>query len=128
MLPRLLSPEVSAGLPAGLVTTILLDVLDPEGAGALDPVCLAGAARDMYGRIRGMPKYLGGGIVALTRLYGVGYARLPRDRRLARLEAWRASPVSFCRDFVEFWEKMGTFVYYSNLEHRLASTAPAAPP
>ncbi len=114
MTPKFLSSHLSAGL----VTTILEDVLDPEGAGTLDPVCLAGATRDMFGRIRGMPRYMGGGIVVLTRLYGVRYAHQPRDRRLARLDAWRGSPVSFCRDFVEFWEKMGTFVYYSNLEHR----------
>ncbi len=99
-----------------LVNTLLDDLLDPDGRG-LDPRILAGATRDMQGRTRIMPRYLGTGIRALTLVFGAGYVRLPKQRRVARIERWRTSPLSPMRDWVDFFEKMGTFAYYTNVEH-----------
>lgn len=100
-----------------IVSTLLEDLLDPEGRG-LDPGFLAGATSDMLARVRIMPRYMGTGIVALTLLFGLGgYTRMPKAKRVRRIERWRRSPVSPLRDFVEFYEKMGTFVYYSRMEH-----------
>jgi hypothetical protein len=99
-----------------LITTLLDDLLDPEGRG-LDPRHLAGATQDMKGRVEGMPRYMGIGMTALTLLFAsTGYTRLPKARRVARIGRWRTSPVSLQRDFVEFWEKMGTFTYWSRVE------------
>jgi hypothetical protein len=99
-----------------VVSTLLQDLLDPDGRG-LDPACLQGAVSDMKARLRGMPRYMGLGMMGLTTIFaGVGYPGQPRDARLARVEQWRHGKVSLQRDFVEFWEKMGTFTYYSRVE------------
>ncbi|MDP2307421.1 MAG: hypothetical protein Q8P18_15450 [Pseudomonadota bacterium] len=105
------------------VSILIDDMLDPLGKG-LDPVFLAGATQDMKGRVRGMPKYMGAGMTALTVLFvASGYTLLPKARRVARIERWRRSPVSLQRDFVEFWEKMSTFTYFSRVE-QAAHAAP----
>jgi hypothetical protein len=102
--------------PDTVVSTLIQDLVDPDGRG-LDPAHLAGAVLDMKSRLAGMPRYMGAGMVGLTVLFArVGYASAPREARLARLERWRRGPVSLQRDFVEFWEKMGTFTYYSRVE------------
>ena len=99
-----------------VIRTLLEDLLDPTGRG-LDAACLNGAIEDMRGRVRGMPRYMGAGMTALTLTFALtGYTHLPKERRVARLDAWRKGPVSLMRDFVEFWEKMGTFTYWSRVE------------
>lgn len=101
------------------IRTLLEDVLDPLDRG-LDAGCLHGAVQDMEGRIRGMPRYMGVGIAAVTALVGAsGYPRWPRARRLKWLARLRTGPVGPLRDFVEFYEKMGTFTYFSRVEHRV---------
>lgn len=108
-------------LPSGLVATLLQDLLDPDARG-LDPAALSGAVDDMKARVRGMPRYLGAGMTALTLVFGAsGYRRWPRAQRLAWIHGWRTSPASPTRDFIEFYEKMGTFVYWSRIEHAQAS-------
>ncbi len=100
------------------VRALLEDVLDPLDRG-LDAGCLQGAVNDMEGRIRGMPRYMGTGIAAVTVLVGLsGYPRWSRERRLAALDRLRTGPIGPLRDFVEFYEKMGTFTYFSRVEHR----------
>lgn len=100
-----------------VVSTLLEDLLDPDGRG-LDPTHLAGAVGDMKARLLGMPRYMGAGMIGLTTLFtgGPAYVALPKARRVARVETWRRSRISLRRDFVEFWEKMGTFTYYSRVE------------
>lgn len=93
----------------GPVRNILVEVLDPAGAG-LDPACLDGATADMLDRIRIMPRYMGTGITCLTMAYGATGSRI---------DTWRRSRIGPLRDFVEFYEKMGTFVYYSHVEKRM---------
>lgn len=102
--------------PDAVVSTLLADLLDPDGRG-LDATHLAGAVDDMKARVRGMPRYMGTGMVALTTLFAsTGFVARDRTARVKRIERWRRSPISFQRDFVEFWEKMGTFTYYSRVE------------
>lgn len=104
------------------VSLLLTDLLDPEGRG-LDAACLAGATQDMKGRVQGMPRYMGIGMTALTGIFlGSGYPMLPKASRLRRIQRWRTSPISIQRDFVEFWEKMGTFTYWSRIESRSHET------
>lgn len=103
-------------LPDALVSQLVSDLVDPEGRG-LDPAHVAGAAADMQARLRYMPRYMGMGMTGLTLLFArVGYTTLPREQRVARIERWRKGKVSLQRDFVEFWEKMGTFTYWSRVE------------
>ena len=107
------------------IRALLEDVLDPLERG-LDAGCLHGAVQDMEGRIRGMPRYMGVGIAAVTVLVGLsGYPRWSRARRLSALDRLRSGPVGPLRDFVEFYEKMGTFTYFSRVEHRV--TPPGSP-
>ncbi len=99
-----------------VLSLLLEDLLDPTSRG-LDAACLAGATQDMKGRVRIMPRYMGGGMTALTVLFVAnGYTRRPKEERVAQIERWRTSRVSLQRDFVEFWEKMGTFTYWSRVE------------
>ncbi len=100
----------------GAVRLLLLDLLDPASHG-LDAGCLADATQDMKGRVRHMPRYLGAGMQILTAMFlGSGYTFLPKASRVARIQRWRTSPLSIQRDFIEFWEKMGTFTYWSRVE------------
>ena len=32
------------------------------------------------------------------------------------LDSWKRSPIGLLRSFTQFYEKMGTFVYYSHVE------------
>jgi len=103
-------------LPDALVSPLIEDLVDPEGRG-LHPDHLAGATTDMRARLTHMPRYMGAGMVGLTLLFArMDYAGAPRERRLVRIARWRGSRVSLQRDFVEFWEKMGTFTYWSRVE------------
>jgi hypothetical protein len=95
------------------VHVLLEDLLDPHASG-LDAECLDGATEDMLERIRRMPRYMGLGIAAMT-VAAAPLARLPRERRLAVLRALRGRPL--VGDFVELYEKMGTFTYFARLEH-----------
>ena len=110
------------------VAALLRDLLDPQGRG-LDDAFLAGATQDMKARVAGMPRYMGAGITALALVFAsTGYERWSAARRLAFLHRWRTSPLSPMRDFVEFYEKMGTFVYWSRVEHATAGPSAAVHP
>jgi hypothetical protein len=68
---------------------------------------------------------MGIGIATVTRMFGAsGYPAWPRERRLRALAAMRAAPVGLLRDYLDFFEKMGTFVYYSRVEHELGVASP----
>jgi len=96
-----------------IVRVLLEDLLDPESHG-LDAGCLAGATQDMVQRMVLMPRYMGVGIAAMTLALGP-LTRLPKARRVARWDSFRGRPL--VGDFVEFYEKMGTFTYYTRVEH-----------
>ena len=131
-LHQTLAPPASrlhAGLAARLqptVAAIVAAVVTAEigGPDQLDPAALAGAQRIMGERLRAMPPHMSAGMLALTTLFeqggwatgGAPFSALPAARQAAVLGAWRRSPIPFCRDFVDFYEKMGVFVYWSIIE------------
>ena len=111
-MPSLLEPAVAA---------LLDDVLDPEGRG-LDPECFVGATGDLVRLIHGMPRWLGVGFATLTVAYdlsGGPHHRRDKARRARRTERWRHAPGPL-RNLVDFYDKMGTFTYYSRVEERHA--------
>ncbi len=89
----------------------------------------------MVGRIELMPSFLSLGMVALTALFdrlaqartGRRFHALPADRRAALFDGWRRGPVSFMRDFTDFYTKMGIFVYCARIEELAAEEAAAVP-
>ena len=78
----------------------------------------------MSERIRMMPQFMGAGMVGLTAafdLYGLlrtgrRFRKQRPEQRRAQLAQWKHGPVGLGRSFVDFYEKMGIFVYYSRME------------
>ncbi len=99
----------------------VVESLVAEAEGAADPAILERASRTMMGRLRAMPRFIGLPMMAATLAFdasGVAFGRrpfrsLPPEARARVLAAWRTAPVGVFRTFVEFYEKMGTFVYFS---------------
>jgi hypothetical protein len=95
---------------------------DPASLPQLRPAQAA-----MVAKVAQMPPHLKLGMAILT-LSFTSYARartgrslsaLPIERRLSLLEDWRTAPLGPCRQFVQFYEKMGTFLYYSLVEESI---------
>lgn len=94
-----------------------------EGA-AMDAAVLARTVQTMQGKLLQMPRYMGMGIAALTlvfdrdgRRFGPGRFRdNPPAARRAQAQAWRNSRLPLMRDFMDFFGKMGIFVYWSHHE------------
>lgn len=109
-----------------VIAPLLATVMQTElGAGAVvDSAVLAQTARTMERKLQQMPRFMGLGIAALTaifdadgRRYGAGRFRDNRPAaRLAQARAWRESPLPFLPDFMDFYGKMGVFVYWSHHE------------
>ncbi|MEL6345210.1 MAG: hypothetical protein AAFV53_19040 [Myxococcota bacterium] len=87
----------------------------------------AQTAAAMASRIAQMSPHLQIGMFGLTTAFSA-YARartgqslrtLSIPQRQQLLDEWRASPIGPCRQFVQFFEKMGSFLYYSLLEESL---------
>ena len=56
---------------------------------------------------------------------GRRFHRLPQDRRIARLNRWRRSCFSACRDFIRFYQALSIYALYSRLDPVLSrETAP----
>ncbi|MFT5686712.1 MAG: hypothetical protein ACI8RZ_007668 [Myxococcota bacterium] len=78
-------------------------------------------------RITQMPPHLSVGMLVLVLSFdrycraraGSGVAGLDNGRRTEMLGKWKVSPIGPLRQFVQFYEKMGTFVYYSCVEEEL---------
>jgi hypothetical protein len=43
---------------------------------------------------------------------------LPQSKRQKQLKVWRNAPISLFGNFVDFYEKMGVFAYFSDLFER----------
>jgi len=78
-------------------------------------------------RIRQMPPHLSFGMMVLVLSFdrfcrgraGRAVADLSNAERLEMLGSWEVSPIGPLRQFVQFYEKMGSFVYYSCVEEDL---------
>ena len=75
-------------------------------------------------KVSAMPRYMGLGMQLLTLVFdwwglftgGRRFRALPRPQRERQVRLWRNSPLGLMRDTVEFYEKMGTFVFWSGRE------------
>ncbi len=75
-------------------------------------------------KVSAMPRYMGLGMQLLTVVFdwwglltgGRRFRALSRPHRERQVAAWQGSPLGLMRDTVEFYEKMGTFVFWSGRE------------
>ncbi len=113
---RVLSPIVSQ-----IVRTLVADATGSEST--LDEPALSATVDARRGRIAIMPRFLGvpmAGATVVFDLSGVVTGGKPfrfqsPHQRARQVALWRKAPVSFCQDFLEFYGKMATFVYFSEL-------------
>ncbi len=88
----------------------------------------------LLARIGGMAPHLATGMVGLTLTFdsfaalrgGRSYAGLGADQRAACLDLWRGLPGPL-GSWSQFYEKMGTFAYWSVVEEREHGAIGAAP-
>ncbi len=82
---------------------------------------------ELVRKVAAMPRYMGLGIVVLTWVFewwgllhgGRRFRHLGAARQERQLRLWRRAPLGLMRDLVEFYEKMGTFVFWSYREREL---------
>jgi len=81
-------------------------------------------AEGLFRKMELMPPHLGAGMIGLTLAFaaqttaagGKPFSSQPAERQRALLDAWKYGPISLTRDFVQFYEKMGVFIWYSLVE------------
>jgi len=111
-----------------VISSLVLTVVN-EAKGPSEPLSepsLNRAVEVMQNRLFMMPRFLGLPMVMATILFEffgilVGarlFHNLPQSRRQRQLRIWRNSPVSLFGNFVDFYEKMGVFAYFSDLFER----------
>ena len=107
---------------AHIVDTVLCT---QRGVDALEGQPFVDETRDMlWTKLEAMPELFGVGMMGMTLAFsayagargGRSLAAQDLAQRQARLDEWRSSPVGLLRSFTQFYEKMGTFVYYSHVE------------
>ena len=78
----------------------------------------------MIERLSLMPRFLGvpmGSVAVVFDAVGIAFAgkrfrnQNAHDRR-RQMEIWRKIPIGVFGDFLDFWQTMGVFVYFSTLE------------
>jgi hypothetical protein len=102
----------------GLVEAVLLDT-PATGGPALDRLVQTALILDR--KIRAMPRFMALGMAVLIWAFDwYGLVRSGRrfrgqglEARRARVAEWAGSPIGPMRDFVEFFRRMGTFVWFS---------------
>lgn len=112
-----LAPVIEPLLEAVMVS----ELGSPE---ALVPEVLAQTARTMTAKVRQMPRFMGLGIAALTvafdadgvRFGGRRFRDNALDDRMEQARRWRESRLPLLPDFMDFYGKMGVFVYWSHHE------------
>jgi hypothetical protein len=133
MSPLSTLPRSAARLALSPAIGQIVRTLVAEAAGSedtLDSAALQATAAAMRGRIAIMPRFLGLPMLGATAFFDVsGVALTGRPFRLQspsqrarQVALWRAAPISFCQSFLDFYGKMATFVYFSELhpEHEEA--------
>jgi len=79
----------------------------------------------MTERIEMMPTFLSMPMVLMTAVFdaygvtrkGKPFHRQTLEQQIQQVHQWKHSPIGSLRDFIDFYEKMGTFVYYCQLEN-----------
>ncbi|MDQ7821172.1 MAG: hypothetical protein RDV48_00120 [Candidatus Eremiobacteraeota bacterium] len=110
---------------SSLVATVVTGLTGEESPP--DSETLDATAAIIMKRLVMMPHFLGYPMMMATVFFdaaGFFFAVKPFHsqslaRRTRQIRKWRSFPVSFFGNFVDFYEKMSTFVYFSYLEeHR----------
>lgn len=104
-----------------LLRAILLRELG-EG-GEVEEVMLGRTVQSMVEKVRQMPRFMGIGIAALTiafdadglRFGGRRFRSNAEVQQRAQVAAWRSSAGPLRPDFMDFYGKMGVFVYWSHV-------------
>ncbi len=107
-----------------VVSSLVLTVVN-EAKGASDPISEPSfnrAVEVMQNRLYMMPRFLGLPMVMATiffEFFGILlgarlFHNLSQSRRQQQLRIWRNVPISLFGNFVDFYEKMGTFAYFSD--------------
>ena len=107
--------------PIRALTRTLVAGEHPEAGAVVDRV-----ATKMVARVEAMPWLIAWGIVGLTLLFELGvlgrrfrrFSSLSGEVRARHVQAWRGSKVGLFRDWVEFYERMLSFLWYSEPEPR----------
>jgi len=111
-----------------VISSLVLTVVS-EAKGPSEPLSepsLNRAVEVMQNRLYLMPRFLGLPMVCATILFEffgilVGarlFHNLSQSRRQKQLRIWRNAPISLFGNFVDFYEKMGVFAYFSDLFER----------
>ncbi len=119
--PRRGARAVLSPVVGQIVRTLVAEAAGSEST--LDEPAVQATAAAMRGRIAIMPRFLGlpmAGATVFFDLSGVLTAGRPfrfqgPEQRARQVRLWRVAPLSFCQDFLEFYGKMATFVYFSEL-------------
>ena len=106
---------------APLLRAILQRELGDEAT--LDEQMLCRTVKSMMDKVSEMPRFMGVGIAALTvvfdadgiRFGGSRFRSNPPAVQQAQAAAWRASTGPLLPDFMDFYGKMGVFVYWSHV-------------
>jgi len=75
-------------------------------------------------RLLGMPRFLAGGMAAMTLGFdrlgveGTPFHRLDLHARRAALARVRGVPIGIVHNFVSFYDKLGVFIFWSLVEDR----------
>jgi len=106
---------------APLMRTLVVEAAGPDAP--VDDVALRAAAAAMRGRIGLMPRFLGLPMAGATLVFdatgvlagGRPFRFQTEEGRRRVVALWRRAPISFFQDFLEFYGKMGTFIYFSEV-------------
>ena len=110
-----------------IVSAIAEAVISGElGGAAADPADVAHVTENLLFKVANLPSYLRHGFVAVTHVFdkaaiaagGRSFRRQSPADRLAFMGQWRNLPSGFAGNFLDLYEKMGIFIYYTLVEER----------
>ena len=106
-------PEVES-----MIAAIVQTLMPASGAGKED--LTKETARQVQVILDIMPFFLAGPLLVLTVVFdlrglaaGGRFSRLPSEKRRELAQQWRESRLSLFQDFMQFYQKMTVFIYYS---------------
>jgi hypothetical protein len=125
---------VRAGKLEALIEALVDTVVRRDGRLSADvPLAhVVGTATELMARLDDMPVHLGQGLKTATHMFnqaarahgGRSFLGAEVKARTRALDAWSRSAIGVQRDFVDFYEKMGLFIYRCLEE---AAEAPSDP-